>query len=313
MTYNMENFFLHMGDNAKEPLADFLKRVNAEIKTESEMVAMAKAISDENPDLIVVEEVENKETIQAFSDKYLASAYQAYLELGNDERGINVGFLVKKDLPLQITLETHKEATWKDPSDGQVTRLFSRDAPALMIRRQGETGAAVPALILIGNHAKSQRDRGGDPKSNIMRKAQMIEIAKIVGDYQKFYGQNVPIIVGGDFNNDVRMAPEIEPIREIMMDPFDVKGIRGLPRMTHTFHPRGGRSSFHQLDALFVTPGLTDNVVAIETYRYKDADGNALPLPQTFNERARNPSDHYPLVLTLSTEDVFPEAFKAAN
>jgi endonuclease/exonuclease/phosphatase family metal-dependent hydrolase len=146
-----------------------------------------------------------------------------------------------------------------------------------------------------------------------MRTAQMKAIADIVVGYQKQYGANVPVVVGGDFNNDVRMCPEVEPIRAIMMDPFDVKGIRGLPRMTHTFHPRGGRSSFHQLDALFVTPGLQDNVVSIETYRYKDADGNELPLPQTFNERARNPSDHFPLTLTLSTEDVFPEAFRRAN
>lgn len=313
MAYNAENFFLHMGENAKESLEDFKKRIDTELKSDEDMKGIARAIQDETPDFIVMEEVENRETLQAFSERYLNGTYEAYLIKGNDERGIQIGYLVKKDLPLQISLETHKDVTWKDPNDGREAKLFSRDAPALLIRRQGDAPDAAPALIFIGNHAKSQRNRNGDPRSSLLRTAQMKEIASIVEDYQGAYGANVPIVLGGDFNVDVRLSPEVEPIRERMVDPFDAKGIRGLPRMTHTFHPRRGHPSYHQLDALFVTPGLEDNIVSIETYRYKDAEGKELPLPNTYAERARNPSDHYPLVLTLSTEDVFPEAFKRAN
>jgi hypothetical protein len=310
MAYNTENFFLHLGADAKEPLDVFKKRVDSELKTDAQMQAEARAIKDENPDLIVVEEMENLETLQSFDDQYLGGVYKAFLTVGNDQRGINIGFLVKKDLPLQVTLETHKDETWVDPTSGATEKLFSRDAPALLVRREGDRADSTPALIFIGNHAKSQRDRPNDPKSTIMRTAQMKAIASLVSDYEKQYGSQTPIIVGGDFNNDVRNCPEVQPIRDTMVDAFDAKGITGIARMTHSFHPRSGGPSYHQLDALFVTPGLKGDIESMEAYRYKDAQGQPLPLPQTFEERSRNPSDHFPILMTLSTQEIFPEAFK---
>lgn len=310
MEYNVENMFMHLGKYAKMPLKDFEKMTDSELKSDSDLQGVATAIKDENPDLMVVEEVEDIETLSTFASKYLNGAYQAYLVDGNDDRGIQIGYLVKKDLPLSITLESHKDVTWVDPTDHQTDKLFSRDAPALLIRRQRDRSDAPPALIFIGNHAKSQRDRGGDPGSNILRTAQMKAIGSIVDDYQKEYGPNTPIILGGDFNVDVRNNPQVQPIRDRMDDAFDIMGVRGLDRVTQTFHPRNGSAEFHQLDALFVAPCLKDNVVSIEAYRYKDASGNAKPLPQTFEERSRNPSDHFPIVMTLTTQEIFPEAYK---
>lgn len=310
MAYNVENMFMRLGKFAKMTPEDFNKMTASEIKPTNELEGLAVAIKDEAPDFIVMEEVEDIETLTKFSQDYLGDVYQPFLVDGNDQRGIQIGYLVKKDLPLQVTLESHKTATWTDPNDRREHQLFSRDAPALMIRRRGAKPDSAPALIFIGNHAKSQRNRGNsDPGSTILRTAQMKEIGSIIDDYQAQYGKDIPIVLGGDFNVDVHQAPDVQAIRDRMKDPFDIKGISGLDRMTHTFHPRQGATQFHQLDALFITPSLADNVVSIEAYRYKDANGNPKPLPQTYAERARNPSDHFPLVVTLTTEDIFPEAY----
>jgi endonuclease/exonuclease/phosphatase family metal-dependent hydrolase len=141
----------------------------------------------------------------------------------------------------------------------------------------------------------------------------MTEIAAIVDGYQKLYGKDVPIVVGGDFNVDVRTAPEVQPIRDRLRDPFDLKGVSGDERVTHTYHASKSPAAYTQLDALFVTPSLAGDVIDIEAYRYKDLNGKAKPLPNTYQERSRNPSDHFPIVVTLSTEDIFPEAFKKAS
>ena len=310
MAYNMENFFLGLGRFKGMTDAEFKKATDSEKVTPARQQAIADVILENKPDFIVVEEVEGLETIQTFSDKYLGGRYEAKLIEGNDERGIQVGFLVIKDLPLDVKLETHKDMTWVDPNDNKKGPVFSRDAPALIVSRKGSTD---PLFIFIGNHAKSQRDRTDDPGSHILRAAQFEAIGKIIDGYQSQYGKDVNVMVGGDFNIDVRGAPEMVPLNQRnMIDPFDAFGIKGLDRMTHTFHPRGGRSSFHQLDAILVTPSLKESLSSIVAYRYKDAAGNAKPLPQTYDERSQNPSDHFPLILTITTEKMFPEAFAPA-
>lgn len=306
MAYNVENLFLRLGKFERISENEFKRITDAEVKPEAELIGIATAIKDSDPDFIVMEEVEGVEAIQRFSDDHLESRYKAMLVEGNDERGIQIGFLVKRDLPLDITLETHKDATWTE--NGKTTRLFSRDAPALVVRRKNASAGETPVMIFIGVHGKSQRDRGSDKRSVKLRTAQYEEVGRIIDGYQAQYGKDVPLMVGGDFNIDVRLADDVEAVRQRMMDPFDIKGIKGEARMTHTFHPRGGRSSYSQLDAIFVSPSLKNSIEDIRVYRYKDENGNEKPLPDSFEERSRNPSDHFPITVTISTEEIFPEA-----
>lgn len=310
MAYNVENLFMRLGKFERISDEEFKRITDAEVKPEAELEGIATAITDSNPDFIVMEEVEGVEAIQRFSEDHLNNKYKAMLVEGNDERGIQIGFLVKRDLPLDITLETHKDATWTE--NGKTTRLFSRDAPALIVRRKTDGPNAQPVMIFIGVHGKSQRDRGSDTRSVKLRTAQYEEVGRIVDGYQSKFGKDVPIMIGGDFNIDVRTEPDVEAVRERMMDPFDIKGIKGEARMTHTYHPRGGRSSYHQLDAIFVSPSLKNSIEDVHVYRYKDDRGNEKPLPDSFEERSRNPSDHFPVVITISTEEIFPEAHAGA-
>ncbi len=304
MAYNVENMFMRLGKYKNMSPEQFKQITDSEVKSPEALKGVAKAILDENPDFIVVEEVEGLEALQVLSRDYLGDAYQAYLKEGNDARGIQVGYLVKRDLALDVTLESHKNSTWVDPNDHKTELVFSRDAPALLVRRQGAPAGSTPLFIFIGNHAKSQRDRPNDPGSHIMRAAQFQAIGQIVDGYQAQYGKDVRVILGGDFNIDVRFGAEMKPLNARLIDAFDAFGIKGIDRMTHTFHQRDGRTTFSQLDALLVSPSLKDSLVSIETYRYKDANGVPKPLPKSYDERSHNPSDHFPIMLTISTDSM---------
>jgi hypothetical protein len=166
----------------------------------------------------------------------------------------------------------------------------------------------VPALIIVGNHGRSQRDRANDKGGVQIRSAQYQAAAEIIAGYMKRWPQ-VAIVLGGDFNTELRNSPEVLPLRSIMRDSFDIAKVPMQARTTHTFHPEGGARVLSQLDTIYVSPVLAPSVRGAAVYHYRDASGRELPLPRTFDERAQNPSDHFPVAIELSTERIFPEAY----
>ncbi|MES2963550.1 MAG: hypothetical protein V4760_06640 [Bdellovibrionota bacterium] len=305
LQYNVENLFMTVGKHERVP-EGFRRVTDSEIKPAHELEGIAKPMREFDPDLMVMQEIESVDSLARFNKDYLGGKYRPLLVKGNDERGINIGFYVKQDLPLDITIESHKNTQWTDPTSGRTQNLFSRDVPAVMIRRQGEVGA--PLLIVLGNHAKSKRDRDGDPLSERLRAAQYQGVGKIIDGYRAKYGKDVAIVMAGDFNTDVRTSASVKPVRDRMVDAFDVKGLQGPARVTHTYHPNGGKAEYNQIDAIFVSPSLSRSIVAAGVYRYKDASGREKPLPRTYDERGTNPSDHFPVMVKVSTEKIFPEA-----
>lgn len=306
LQYNVENLFMSVGKHERTDEGDFKRVSDAEIKPAWELEGVAKPMREFDPDLMVLEEVESVDSLAKFNKEYLGASYRPLLVKGNDERGINIGFYVKQDLPLDITIESHKDMQWTDPVTGKTGPLFSRDLPAVLVRREGETGS--PLLIVLGNHAKSKRDRNGDPLSEKLRSAQYEGVAEIIDGYRSKYGKDVPIMMAGDFNTDVRNSASVKPVRDRLVDAFDVKGVSGPDRVTHSFHPHGGKTEYNQIDAVFVSPSLAKSIVDARVYRYKDANGNVKPLPRTYDERSQNPSDHFPVMVKVSTEKIFPEA-----
>ena len=124
----------------------------------------------------------------------------------------------------------------------------------------------------------------------------MVEVIK---DYQAKYPKT-PIMVMGDFNAEVHTEPEYSALREFeLKDVFDL-GPNPIPtgdprRVTHTFHPKEGSRHASQLDSILLVPPFQNLVLGAHIYRYKNPDGSEKPLPKTYAEREKNPSDHYPV------------------
>jgi len=305
MTFNVLNLFQTSEKVRREALGDSRAYVPRR-KPRKAVEGIAHAISEKEPDVVILQEVEDLKALEDPSAEFLGGQYQPLLQPGNDPRGINIGFLIKKDLPFLIEQERHKEITWKDPVDDKVKPLFSRDLPVLLFRTEEN---ADPFLILLGHHAKSQRDqeRPTDPLSKKWRTAQHEAAMGIVADYQKRFGQDAKIVFAGDFNTNVTDAEELSALKPFFKDSFTVAERTTPPeeRITHTFHPRDGPTVYSQLDSIMVSPSLADKVSRALIHRYRSQNGSPKRLPKSLRERFTNPSDHYPVVVDIKTVGMF--------
>jgi len=303
-SYNVENLFEQVGSHVPDPAnPGKLKKVSdSKPKPEWALREEGKIILENDLDIVTLAEVENISALRAFNDRFLEGKYRVYLIEGNDERGIDIAFLVKKDLPFQIEQRSHKEETWVDPVLGGGPRtLFSRDLTSLIVRVPGKVQ---PLFVLFGTHYKSKRDRDErDPESVIMRTAQVQRTAEIMARYRDEFSEDVPMMIAGDFNGAVGEEAIYTPLFEAagLTDSFDASPNPASKedRITHSYHPRGGPAHYAQMDAVLVSKSLRGAVQSVKVYRYRNPDGAVRPIPKTYEERERNPSDHFPLLVTF--------------
>jgi len=257
---------------------------------------MGNILNELDLDIISLQEVESLEVLRYFNDEFLGSKYEPFLIKGQDQRGIQVAFLVKKDLPFKI--EYHSFREYQGVYKGNKKAIFSRDLPLLVLKSQKDEEKVYS--VFAGTHFKSMRDSKGDDLSTGKRTAQAIASAEIKDLIKERYGKNIPFFIMGDFNNDVRKAREFSPLREDFSDVFDmtddlIGAGNGFGRTTHTYHPRGGKTSRKQIDGIIVDKDSNVEVLEAGIYRYKDESGKVKPVPDTYDDRKKNPSDHFPI------------------
>ena len=297
-TYNVYNLYQEVRDQAVRD--DYLQKmpVNAYHARQSSLDGVAKAINESNLDIVVVQEVEHKSALQRFSDERLGGQYQAFILPGNDGRGIHIGMLVRKDLGFAYEYVSNRNHFWKDPVSKQHEFLIKRDLPMLLVK-DPKTNEIV--FVVLGAHLKSKRDRQGDPNSSIARTAEAERVAEIITNLQKSFGEKTPILLAGDFNGDVHTDPDLNSLRQhpVLKNVFSSLDPAQLPseKVTHTFHPFGGKTSYSQLDTFWVSESLLRYISYGEIYRYTDAYGKELPIPSNIRMRKKNPSDHFPVII----------------
>ena len=314
MAWNVKNVFTYQGKFEREGGMNNMRRVDGpegaiRPKPMHEVQAAREMMARKMPDMAVLTEIENVFALRRLleEDPRLQGQYHIFLKEGNDVRGIDIAFIVKKELGLLFKLDTHKGMTWTDrfQIDGKTVEetgpLFSRDLPVLRIYRPGATE---PSIILMGNHAKSQRDREGDPNSSRWRSNQYQGIAEILKSYRVKY-PNAAYILAGDMNTDVRTSNEIAPIKNLIPSIYDLmekidpnKSIPMEDRVTHSFFPKGGAPKYSQLDDIRVL-GL-GKLLEAQILPFLDSKGQPLPRPKNFKQREQQPSDHSPLWMEFS-------------
>jgi len=205
--FNIENFF----DDEKNSSVDketmlskeyFQKRLNKASLAIRKVLAM--------PDVLGVVEVENLKALKKLAVKINADAvadgkpdpkYEAFLEDGNDPRGIDSGYLVKTaKVKVLETKQLAKDVSLNFPGSGE-NILFDR--PPYLIRVQAiDTKSTDPlTLTVIVNHFKSylgiDDERG--PRVREKRKQEAEWVANFVAERVKA-NPDEKIIVCGDLN-----------------------------------------------------------------------------------------------------------------
>lgn len=270
---NVENFFPEGGDLDGGPVTE------AEYEAKRRSIVDAIKIRLQRPDVVAVQEVVDLTILQDVATRL--GGYTAYLEEGNDDRGIDVGFLVRSSLTVDGVAQLGKTATESIPgtSCSDISgRLFDRPPLELQLRRFGMR------LNIITNHfsSKSAPDACRDAQAAFVRdRVAEIEAgplgreAIVLGDLNAFEDETPLGVLEGpetSLDNLWDLAPEQE-------------------RYSYAF-----QGKLQTLDHILVTEGLQDRVASM---RYAHFDNDYFDRTP-WRDYGHKVSDHDPPVLTLS-------------
>jgi endonuclease/exonuclease/phosphatase family metal-dependent hydrolase len=302
-TFNVENFFLsplhkEIGGQVEQrilqPGDTALKRVEL----------LGQVFRDINADIFGLQEIFNEETLNEFNQHFLNDRYLVSLIEGNSDRGINIAYLVKKNLPYRFEHLTHRNRPITPV--GQKAYYLARDLAEL---RLFDKKTEKISMIFLCVHLKSKRsDSSSDFGGKKQRK---LEFDFVIDTYLKLikrFGPEVPIFLMGDFNG-VLWPEQIEEEFSSLYEKTQL--VDTLEALNYPLENRTTQFSFNRLkevlatqfDYLFLPQSVLPLIDLKQSgiYRFKDQNGNQIPLPQTSEQRSKLPSDHFPVVVTINT------------
>ncbi len=258
-SFNVENFF---GAGAELDGGDV---------SEAEFVEKRDRIADaidrllERPDVVAVQEVDELAILQDVATEL--GGYTAYLREGNDNRGIDVGFLVKDTVTASNLRQWGKAQTEEVASTCADIpgRLFDRPPLSIDVERGGVE------LTVFSNHFASK----STPSNQDCRVAQAAFVAGAAAEVE---AEGREVLVAGDLND------------------FEDEG--APTKLGETLNPLWGLAPAEQrysfqfsgrlqtLDHMFVSDGLLDRVRDF-TYAHFDNDYFERPDPDGRPPRLR--------------------------
>lgn len=327
MLLNAENLFLLSDQKLSEEHLKFdqaqwnkLSTSIYENKPLEKLKALGRIIADESPDLILLCEVGGHESLHNFNQLFLKDQYSPALIEGNSNRNIDVGFLVRKNLPFYFDIGTNKNRliNYLYPHERQSietgyslksgkssgSHKFSRDVGELhfFLKERDK-----PFLVFLLTHLKSRLDPEGiDPQGFERRAAELKTLLEIYQELETRFQGQVPIAVGGDFNGNASRINTDKEFAELYSSSQlrEVCEIAALPAdQAVTFYQvgRSSKTEGKQLDYCFLSPRLAPYLdpASVRVFRYQGHLGLPLDPPTTLEAKGALPSDHYPLIFTL--------------
>ncbi len=268
--------------------------------------AIKEMIFKEDPDLILLCEVGGYESLANFNRLFLTSRYEVALIEGNSNRGIDVGYLIKKNLQFRLQLESYKDRDIKliYPHEGLRSKpyFFSRDVSELSIYKNS---SQTPFLVFFLVHLKSRLDPERiDPNGFERRKAEVKALIEIYKERRQKWGADCSMVIAGDFNGNASSAnsdEEFAPIHSCgdFKDIFELAQTPTEQRGSFLAMPRGQKLDLKQIDFVFLNSAAQSllQLESVQTLRFRTPRGT--DLPQNLDEKLSLASDHIPLVFTL--------------
>jgi hypothetical protein len=268
-----------------------------------------KRVMDEaDNDLMVWQEVDDLAAAKNFVDQELEGKYRVILVEGQGgaDKSMEVALLVKKDLPFDLEVQSHKDLTYFNRRTKETEKLQSRDLLLVKVRRAGADPGSTPLFALEAGHYRSMRPRVSDPRKSIKKRTLQYHHALEVkrAEEKKFPG--MPIFLVADFNSNLRHAAQsprsveanmlFHPEKGDLTDAFDLGKERVKPesRITHSYHPYNGKTEYTQLDGILLNRAAADAglVESTSIIPFRRQDGTPFPLATTQKEREAQGSDH---------------------
>ncbi len=318
MQFNLENFFLHLDKDLpknwphiSENEWQSLTFSTSKLKPLQKIKDIAAIIIEHNPDILCLCEVGGVESLTRFNELFLNGEFDVQLIEGNSNRGIDVGFLVKKSLPYDFLLFSHKERPINflyehEIQSGKKSHYFSRDVAELRIFHKQRPKLE---LVILGVHLKSKLDPDNVDLDG--RKRRTAEVRTLIDIYKEILeetNEKIPILLAGDFNgqaNRSRLEPEFAPIYQetSLENVFDLLPDPPTePLFTQIVFNSLNRPVPVHIDYIFLDKKFAQLIKAAKICHFKDNNNRVISTPKTLEERNQLPSDHYPTLLELKTK-----------
>lgn len=299
LQWNLENLFIFLDKYQDQPLKD----INEDLwqsfsiardpnKSLAKLYEMAELVEKQDPDICVFSEVGGRTSLENFNKLFLQNKFDVYMTDSNSSRGIDIGFLVKKNLPYKFKVKSNRKY---EINVQNKKYKFSRDIPELRLYQQDQL-----KMVIMGVHFKSKISSQSDYQGMDTRAAEVLGLVAIYQRLKKKY--QVPILVMGDFNGMVQKNDheyEFKPIFEqtSLLDYLDYLKAEDLSRVTYV---RTNPYQLNQLDYILIDQDLYALVQPeSKVIRFTTFYDIELPLPISFQEKKKLPSDHYPQILIL--------------
>ena len=210
----------------------------------------ARIVNAIDADILCVVEADNRIALTRFNSTVLKQVggmpYKHVMLIdGNDERGIDVGILTRKQFPI-ASIVSHV-----DDQDSKGT-IFSRDCVEYRVTLPGGG-----QLLVIINHFKS-KGYGSQSTSNAKRKRQAQRARRIYKDRRSECWDLIAML--GDFND----TPDSDPLKPLLKSGSDLVDV-----MSHTKFVGDGRpgtyangSKSDKIDYILLSPALAERVTA---------------------------------------------------
>lgn len=242
-------------------------------------------------DILGIVEVEDRPGLKAFNDtvvrKIGGQPYEHVMLIdGNDERGIDVGIMSRKEFPIS-SMRSHVD---DQDQDGLI---FSRDCAEYTFVVPGG-----PSILVMVNHLKS-KGYGTQGDSDAKRLRQARRIREIYDQRQREGVQLIAII--GDFND----TPDSGPLVPLLQQGSDLKDVSQHPAYQNDGRPgtHGNGTTSGKLDYILLSPGLWANVQQAGVERrgvWGGKNGTLWPILPEMIEPKDAASDHAALWVDLA-------------
>lgn len=242
----------------------------------------AMVIRDVDPDVLGVIEAESRPVLRDFSRILLQSVgadpfEQVMLIDGNDDRGIDVGLMVKRG----CVIEEIRSHVHDADADGTI---FSRDCPEYrVVTPSGER------LVVLVNHLKS-KGFGTQASSNARRRRQAVRVAEIYNGLRAAGETNVVVL--GDLNDTPGSAP-LAPL----LGGTDLEDVSAHPNFVSDGRPgtfANGTAS-NKIDYVLLAPDLFARVTGGGVFRkgvWGGTNGTLFEHFPTMTKAVHAASDH---------------------
>lgn len=307
-SFNVENLFILMDMYTGEDLSTMSEtewknltytQLKNKQKPLDKVLGLAKVIKEINSDILMMCEIGGEESLTNFNKHFLNSEYIVCFVDGNSTRGIDLGFLVKKDLGCSLEVVSNKKTSLN-------VKLYSREKPIRFSRNVAELRIRFnreidPSFIFLLAHLKSQISSDWDIKGKITREAEVNGLVSIYENRKEKFPE-AAIIIAGDFNAELT-APEFESLRSTeLKDIHEIKQSSTEDKASLVYFDVNEVAYFYQYDYIFVSPNVIKQVDWDRSYTYRyQSYGVSNGLPKTLKDRYLQPSDHFPVVLTIKT------------